>query len=132
MTILKSLLIWLLFIPCAILNGGLREYVLTPSIGEQMALPLSGLLLCVLIFAVTWFLLPKIGRQKKATFTRIGVVWLILIILFETLLGLSSGSSFKELLYAYDITSGNLWLMVVLFTGFVPYCVVRQRKLFNE
>lgn len=132
MAILKSLLIWLLFIPCAILNGGLREYVLSPSIGEQMALPLSGLLLCVLILAVTWFLLPKIGRQKKATFIQIGVVWFILIILFETILGLSGGNSLQELLSAYDITSGNLWLMVVLFTGFVPYYVAQQRKLVTK
>ncbi|MFA6727429.1 MAG: hypothetical protein WCS17_04315 [Prevotella sp.] len=37
MTILKSLLIWLLFIPCAILNGVLRENVLMPLMGAITA-----------------------------------------------------------------------------------------------
>ena len=43
MNILKSLIIWLCFIPVAILNGGLREYVLTKAIGEKWALPVSGI-----------------------------------------------------------------------------------------
>ena len=34
MNILKSLIIWICFIPAAILNGGLREYVLAPAIGS--------------------------------------------------------------------------------------------------
>ena len=37
MNILKSLIVWLCFIPVAILNGGLREYVLTKILGEKWA-----------------------------------------------------------------------------------------------
>lgn len=35
MNVLKSLPVWLCFIPVAILNGGLREYVLVEAIGEE-------------------------------------------------------------------------------------------------
>ena len=45
MKILKSLIIWICFIPAAILNGGLREYVLAPAIGQKWALPVSGIIL---------------------------------------------------------------------------------------
>ena len=38
MNILKSLIIWLCFIPVAILNGGLREYVLVEAIGELLTI----------------------------------------------------------------------------------------------
>ena len=50
MNILKSLIIWICFIPAAILNGGLREYVLAPAIGQKWALPASGIILSGLIF----------------------------------------------------------------------------------
>ena len=56
MNILKSLFIWLCFIPVAILNGGLREYVLVEDIGEEWALPVSGIILSVCIFLITWLL----------------------------------------------------------------------------
>ena len=50
MNILKSLPVWLSFIPIAILNGGLREYVLAKTIGAEWALPVSGITLSVCIF----------------------------------------------------------------------------------
>lgn len=62
MNILKSLLIWLCFIPAAILNGGLQEYVLVKTISEKWALPASGILLSTLIFLITRFLFPRIVR----------------------------------------------------------------------
>lgn len=49
MNVLKSLPVWLCFIPVAILNGGLREYVLVEAIGEEWALPVSGIILSVCI-----------------------------------------------------------------------------------
>ena len=58
MNILKSLPVWLSFIPIAILNGGLREYVLAKTIGAEWALPVSGITLSVCIFLITWLLLP--------------------------------------------------------------------------
>ena len=58
MNVAKSLIIWICFIPVAILNGGLREYVWAKAIGEKWALPVSGLLLSSCIFLITWGLLP--------------------------------------------------------------------------
>ena len=49
MKILKSLIIWICFIPAAILNGGLREYILAPAFGQKWALPASGIILSGLI-----------------------------------------------------------------------------------
>jgi hypothetical protein len=128
MVVLKSLLIWLAIIPCAILNGGLREKVLVPLMGMKRALPLSGILLCVLIFLVTWFLLPLLEPQTGKTYILIGLCWLVATVLFEYLMGLSNGTSREVMLQAYNITTGNLWLVVVLFTAIVPYLVGCLRK----
>ena len=125
----KSLLIWLAIIPLAILNGGLREMVINPLIGERYGQPLSCVLLCVFIFVLCWFCISRIGRGTAKTYWIIGLWWIILTILFETGFGLLTGHCFAELLKAYDITSGNLWLLVVLFTGIAPWLSAKVRKI---
>jgi len=125
----KSLLIWLTIIPCAILNGAFREVVINPLIGERYGLPLSGVLLCMILFVVCWFGIPRIGRGMAKTYWIIGLLWVILTILFETCFGLLTGDSFMDLIRAYDVTTGNLWLLVILFTGIVPWVTAKARKL---
>ena len=124
MNILKSLIMWLCFIPVAILNGGLREYVLAKAIGEEWALPVSGITLSVCIFLITWLLLP---RMIKAFTSKdgwlIGIGWALLTIAFEFAAGLAGGSTVLELLAAYNPLSGNLWLLVLATTLLSPIIV---------
>ena len=103
MNILKSLIIWLCFIPVAILNGGLREYVLAKAIGEEWTLPVCGIILSVCIFLITWLLLPrmiKVFTSKDSWM--IGISWALLTIVFEFAAGLAGGSTVSELLAAYN------------------------------
>ena len=125
----KSTLIWLSIIPLAILNGALREAFLTPRLGESCAQPISGIILCFLIFIFSLVLIPRIGRGEEKTYREIGILWLALTIVFETILGLAMGDTCSELLKAYDITTGNLWLMVVIFTGIVPWLVAKLKRI---
>ena len=126
MNILKSLFIWLCFIPVAILNGGLREYVWVTTIGARWALPVSGIILSVCIFLITWMLLP---RMIKAFTSKdswlIGIGWALLTIVFEFAAGLAGGSTVSELLAAYNPLSGNLWLLVLATTLLSPIIVKR-------
>lgn len=125
----KSLLIWLAIIPLAILNGGLRERVIAPLIGAKYALPLSGILLCLFIFILCYIFIPRIGKGTKKSYLTIGLFWIVLTVLFEFALGLFMGNTFVELIEAYDITTGNLWSLVVLFTGLMPLLTAKMRKL---
>ena len=125
----KSLLIWLAIVPLGILNGVLREMVINPLIGERYGLPLSGLSLCLLIFILCYFCIPKIGRGTVKTYLIIGLWWVVLTVLFETCFGLLTGNNFTTLIKAYDITTGNLWLLVVLFTGVAPWLAAKIRKI---
>ena len=126
MNILKFLIIWFCFIPVAILNGGLREYVLTKAIGAEWALPVSGITLSVCIFLITWLLLP---RMIKAFTSKdgwlIGIGWALLTIAFEFAAELAGGSTVSELLAAYNPLSGNLWLLVLATTLLSPIIVKR-------
>lgn len=121
MNVLKSLIIWFCFIPIAILNGGLRKYLLVETIGEEWALPVSGITLSVFIFLITWLLLPRM--IKAFTFKDgwlIGISWVLLTIAFEFAAGVVGGSTVSELLAAYNPFSGNLWLLVLATTLLSP------------
>ena len=121
MKILKSLLVWVCFIPVAILNGGLREHVLARALGEKWALPLSGIILSACIFLITWLLLPRTVKALSAKDSlRIGICWVFLTIAFEFVSGLAGGSTITELLAAYNPLTGNLWLLVLATTLLSP------------
>ena len=129
MNILKFLLIWLCFIPLAILNGGLREYVLLRAIGEKWALSVSGILLSACIFLITWSLLPRITKvhtSKDCWLT--GICWALLTVSFEFAAGLANGNTMAELLTAYNPLTGNLWLIVLATTLLSPIIVRKIPK----
>lgn len=128
MNVIRSLLVWLCFIPVAILNGGLRQYVLVRWFGEVGANALSGVLLSLFILLITWLLLPHIVRYNQKESYRIGIVWMLLTIGFEFTFGLMGGVSFRELLSAYNPMSGNLWLLVVITTFGAPRLVCNKER----
>ena len=121
MNIMKSLIIWLCFIPVAILNGGLREYVLTKAIGEKWALPISGITLSVCIFLITWLLLPLVTKAiTSKDCWLVGICWGVLTIAFEFIAGFADGNTMTEFLAAYNPLTGNLWLLVLATTFLSP------------
>lgn len=127
--ILKSILIWLLIIPFAILNGVLRESVLNSILGENVALPISGILLSLIIFLIAYFLLPKLKLNNVKVPCYIGLLWMTLTIVFEFGIDALSGQDFQEMLLAYNPLSGNLWLLVLIVTGISPWLVLKIKSL---
>jgi len=117
-----------LIIPLAFINGAFREIFLENRI-EIYANPVSCVILCVLAYLVSYFLLPRLGIGAIKTYLRIGLLWLMLTLVFETVLGFLMGNSFKEIINAYNITTGNFWLFVVIFIGFVPILVAKTKKI---
>ncbi|MDR2918350.1 MAG: hypothetical protein LBV72_03165 [Tannerella sp.] len=125
----KSVFIWLLIIPLAILNGAFRESVLIPYIGETYALFLSGILLGIMIFIVAYIFIPRLKHSSSANYWKIGLLWLILTLCFEFGFGFLRKIPFSEMIKAYDITTGNLWLFIVLFVGLLPWLVAKLKRI---
>lgn len=126
--IIKSLLIWLLIIPLAIINGGLRDEIIAPIFGSNIALPLSGLILCSLILLITIFVIPKLIRVTPNTYWLIGIMWFLLTFIFESVFALGMGKTMEEVLSAYDISTGNLWIVVLIFTAIAPWLGAKISK----
>jgi hypothetical protein len=113
----------LLILVCAILNGALREGVLIPWMGAQAGLIASGVILCSVILAVAFFLLP---RSSAAQALGIGALWLALTLAFEFGFGMIQGKSWSEILAAYTFRDGNLWPLVLLVTLLAPLLASRR------
>lgn len=126
--ILKSMLVWAGIIPLAILNGGLREAVLIPALGN-IALPVSGILLAMMAFILSYLSLPRLGAGTQRTYIQMGAVWLCATVVFEFVLGLATGEAFSGLLAAYNIFTGNLWSLVVLFIGCTPWLTAKAKHM---
>lgn len=121
-----SILIWIMLIPIAILNGGFREYILV-KLGV-LARPLSGIILSVCIFVVAYFLVPKIKNCVKRDYIIFGVIWFILTNLFDLVAYIKDGGGFADLLQSYNILTGNTWLIVVLTALLAPSTVMKIRN----
>jgi hypothetical protein len=126
--ILKALAVWVLFVVLAILNGTLREKLLVPLLGKQLAQPLSGILLSGVIFVVTILVFPLLGLTDSSQCFLVGGLWLLLTVAFEFLFGhFVAGESWTKLLEAYNIFSGNLWILVLITTALAPYLAGKIR-----
>ena len=79
-------------------------------------------MLCGIIFIVAYFFLKLKDWSYKKCYL-IGLIWLVLTICFETIFGLAIGESLNTIIDNYNISAGNLWLVVVVFTGFTPVIV---------
>lgn len=131
MKYLKSLIVWICFIPAAILNGGFREYVLTKYMDTASATAISGILLSILILLITCLLLPRLVTLNRKESYITGIMWMVLTIIFEFTSGIGTGVSMKELLAAYNPLSGNLWILVVLTTMFAPIIISKTNKRYE-
>ncbi len=129
MKFIKALILWLGIMPCAIVNGVLREIVTDPLLGSALALPLSGVLLCAMIFAIAYFFIPKIGKGTLATYIIVGMMWFALTNLFDFSVILASGKPISDFLAMFDITTGNLWSLVVVACLVSPVLAAKMRKL---
>ena len=120
---LSAVLIWIMIIPIAILNGGFREYVLA-ELGT-LALPLSGIILSICIFGIAYCFVPKIKNSSKKDYFIFGVIWFVLTNLFELISYIMDGGGFADLLRSYNILTGNMWILVVLSALFSPAMVMK-------
>jgi len=123
----KTLVVWVGILFLAVANGVLREAVLIPGIGPTPGLFLSGILLSVLIFGVTYLTLPWIEAQNTKQLAAIGLGWLGLTLVFEFSFGLLQGKPLTVLLAAYTFKGGNIWSLVLLVTATAPYLAAKIR-----
>mgnify|MGYP001575690296 CR=1 FL=1 len=129
---MKNLLIyttgWIGMVAIAIFNGIVRQNIYAPYMSELSAHQLSTLSIIIffglLIFLMTRFF-PLISKQQAIL---IGCIWLIMTICFEFLFGhYIAGHSWSKLFHDYNILSGRVWILVLIWVTFAPYIFYRTK-----
>ncbi len=116
---------WPVIAGLAVANGGFRERVLLPRLGEQRAHQVStGMLL-----AAIWSGAAVLGRARplpdRRAARRVGAIWAGSTGVFETGLGLARRLPVSDVLADYDLRAGRLWVLVPVSMAVAPVAVHR-------
>lgn len=117
---------WFIMLISAILNGVMREIILAPRLGAA-ALPLSALSGAAIFTLLTYVMLKRLGNiYTNRELLTLGFLWLIFTILFEFIFGhYALKKEWSDLLSAYDLRTGNLWSVLLLYMAFLPLLVAK-------
>jgi hypothetical protein len=115
MLLLKSFIIWILFVFLAILNGTSRQKYISPKLGDYSGHVISTVILILVIFVVTFFFVRHLQTDSTKDLLTIGIFWVVLTVLFEFGFGhYVMGHPWSRLLADYNIFKGRLWCLVLL------------------
>ena len=124
----RALLVWVLLVGLAILNGAARETVFSPRLGPAVGHLVSSVLLAGLIALTAWLTILWIAPGSARRAWAVGALWLTLTVAFEFLAGhYVFGHPWPRLLADYDILQGRAWLLVLVATLVTPAWAWRAR-----
>lgn len=108
----------------AIVNGAVRELTYTDRVGESTADQLSVAPLLALLALYFWVLQRRWPLATTREALSVGAIWAGLSVLFEFGFGhYAEGDSWTDLFATYDVTAGNLWILIPLWIAAGPATV---------
>lgn len=125
---LKYVLLWFPMVVLAIINGTARDLWYKKHINDLSAHQISTVSLMILLGIYIFFVLKKHPPQSVTESLLIGFLWMTLTLAFEFGFGLYRGNSLSQLLEAYNITKGQLWLLIPVWIALAPYVFLRIQQ----
>lgn len=126
----RAITVWFGILVLASANGGARQAWLIPRLGEPAARAVSTLVLCALVFLVTWLTISWIHPASTQDAFTIGALWLVLTLAFEFLAGhYLFRQPWEALLEDYDVTRGRIWILALVFVLLTPWLTARLKGL---
>lgn len=120
----SALGIWFLLSLIAIVNGAIRNFLITPYVGEYAGHFISTITFIIFMFVVVWVYLVKTKINSENILFKIGALWIGITIIFEFIFGyLVMGHTMEKLLNDYNIIKGRVWILVLFATFFSPIIV---------
>ena len=124
----RLLIVWFVMLAVASVNGGVREALLVPMTGPGAARAVSTLLLCAVVFLLTYLTITWIDPRSSRDAWIIGGFWVALTLAFEFLAGhYLFGSPWSELLAEYNVFRGRIWILAVITIFVAPPVCARAR-----
>jgi hypothetical protein len=108
----------------AIVNGAIRELVYKDQVVPSTADQISVVPLIALLGLYFWILQRRWPLATRREALSIGAVWAAMSVLFEFGFGhYVEGDSWADLFRTYDVTAGNLWILIPLSIAAGPVTV---------
>lgn len=108
----------------AIVNGAVRELTYKDRVGDETADQISVAPLIALLTLYFWVLQRRWPLATNRGALSVGATWAVLSAIFEFGFGhYVEGDSWADLLENYDVTEGNLWILILLWIAAGPATV---------
>jgi hypothetical protein len=128
MYLMRGFTVWLLIIFAESIHGTIRQLLLAPVVGDFTARRISFFVAVLLIFLITYFSIRWINAPNVKSLFVIGLIWTVLMTLFEFGLGIFvMNYSWERMLEDYDLTRGGLMGFGLLFMFFAPFLAAKIR-----
>ena len=123
-TLRRWLVAWVGAPVLAIVNGAIRELVYKEQVGESTADQISVAPLIALLGLYFWALQWRWPLATRRDALSMGAAWAAMSVLFEFGFGhYVEGDSWADLFRTYDVTTGNLWILIPLSIAAGPVTV---------
>jgi len=127
---LRSIVVWCVFVVLAVMNGGLRNTVLTPRLGEFGGHVTSTITLCIALLIVTKLTIGWMRPANSSDAPLIGVGWVLMTVAIELIAGrYVFGSAWTTLLADYNLFAGRVWLLVLVTSALAPLLTAHARAV---
>jgi len=128
--IARSLVVWAIILSLAMANGAAREAWLIPRLGDRIGRALSTVVLCAVVFLVTWITIGWIHPLNAGEAVKVGALWLALTLAFEFLVGhYVFRKPWAVLLEDYDLSRVRIWVAVLVVVLLASLWAARVKGL---
>jgi hypothetical protein len=125
----RALATWLLIVIAESINGTVRQLFIAPTLGDLPARQVGLLIGSAIIFAISMACIRWIGARSFAEQFNVGLLWVVLIVIFEFSLGAALGNPWESMLSDYNIAEGGYMPFGLLFLLFAPALAAKARGL---
>ena len=123
----RALATWVLIVIAESIQGTIRQLFIAPALGDLPARQVGVLIGSAIIFAIAIALIRWIGSRSFGEQFRVGLLWVVLIVIFEFSLGAALGYSRERMLSDYNMAEGGYMALGLLFMLFAPALAAKAR-----
>lgn len=118
---MRYLTAWFVMLVVAVINGGLRDLTYGRHVSGLLANQLSCVSGIILLGIVMYLYVRRWPPASAREAWYIGLFWMALTVAFEFLFfHYVGGRSWAVLLESYDMASGQLWPLILLWVAVAP------------
>ena len=126
--ILRYFFAWFGMMLLAVLNGGFRDAVYKPHVGDLTAHQIATAALIIIFTAYFWLLSLYWRIESARQAWNVGLLWLSMTLAFEFGFGhFIAGNSWSKLLHEYNLLDGRVWVFIPLWMLIGPYVFYRLK-----